>query len=863
MSDRTARLAAALADRYVIEGELGQGGMATVYLAEDLKHHRKVAIKVLKPELAAVLGADRFIQEIETTAQLQHPHILPLFDSGEADGFLYYVMPYVEGETLRDRLDRETQLPVDEALRITIDVADALEYAHEHGVIHRDIKPENILLHGGRAMVADFGIALAVTSAGGGRLTETGISLGTPRYMSPEQATGQRNVTVRSDIYALGATAYEMLVGEPPFTGPNVQAIVAKVVTETPPPIRTRRHTVPLAVDRTIAKALEKLPADRVQTAAEFIAALRAPAELPAPRRRSRIVTAALVVLLGPGTFVLGRITSGHGQPIFSVERMTKVTWDDGIEALPAMSPDGRSIAYVAGTSTRMRIFVRQVSGGRELPVSDDSAATEWGPQWSPDGTRVLFVTPTGVFSAPAGGGHPRPEVPGDRRPVISATWSPDGRRIAFVVEDTLFVREADGTIRELARLHAPGACAWSARGLLACAAGNPLRNIPGINFGNMGPGRIVVVRAADGEVHTVTDSNTINWSPTWTPDGWLLYLSTRAGSADIYAVRVTKDGAAEGATVRVTTGLQVSSLSASADGTRLAFANMTTTANIWSLPIPAAPPVSVRAATQITRGRQMVESLSVSDDSRWLLYDSDVSGNVNVYRLRLPGGRPEQLTFLPGDEFSPSLSPDGTQLVYHAWHGVSREIYLQPLDGGPVEQLTISPEQEARPRWSPDGRALTWYDVAIPGGVWVSRPDANGRWTARRLALGFWSAWSPDGALLSYSTGRSGGHPMVVPADSGAPRDLMPGAEWPQVTTSGWSADGRTVYFKGVDSTGATDIWALPRAGGIPKLMVRLDDPTLTPERHTFAVGAGAFFFTRYDRQSDVWVMRLERRGS
>ena len=231
------RLAAALADRYRIERELGAGGMATVYLAEDLKHDRKVAIKVLKPGLAAVPGAERFIVEIKTTAALQHPHILPLFDSGSADGFLFYVMPYVEGETLRTRLDRETQLAVDEAVRITTNIADALDYAHRHGVIHRDIKPENILLHDGRPMVADFGIALALSAAAGGRMTEAGLSLGTPHYMSPEQATAEKEITGRSDVHSLASVLYEMLTGNPPHTGASAQQIIMKIITEQAEPV--------------------------------------------------------------------------------------------------------------------------------------------------------------------------------------------------------------------------------------------------------------------------------------------------------------------------------------------------------------------------------------------------------------------------------------------------------------------------------------------------------------------------------------------------------------------------------------------------------------------------------------------------
>src|SRR3954451_15927211 len=221
MTTPSSRISGALSTRYRLEQEIGAGGMATVYLAEDLRHDRRVALKVLRPELAAVIGAERFLAEIKLTANLQHPHILPLFDSGEADSFLYYVMPFVEGESLRDRLRREKQLPVDDAVRIAREVADALDYAHRHGVVHRDIKPENILLQDGSALVADFGIALAVQQRGGSRMTQTGMSLGTPAYMSPEQAMGEREIGARSDVYALVAMTYEMLAGEPPFTGPS------------------------------------------------------------------------------------------------------------------------------------------------------------------------------------------------------------------------------------------------------------------------------------------------------------------------------------------------------------------------------------------------------------------------------------------------------------------------------------------------------------------------------------------------------------------------------------------------------------------------------------------------------------------
>ncbi len=279
MNDLFTHVQAALAGGYAIERELGRGGMATVYLAKDLKHRRPVAIKVLAPELAAALGRERFLREIETAARLTHPHILPLHDSGEADGFLYYVMPYVEGESLRDRLNREGQLPIEDAVTITGEVATALSYAHSRDVVHRDVKPENILLSEGQAIVADFGIAGAIDAAGGGKLTRTGLVLGTPAYMSPEQGAGERALDGRSDVYSLGCLLYEMLAGEPPFTGPTAQAIIAKRFTDPVPSVRRLRETVSVPMDQAIVKALARAPADRFVTPHQFAEALRASAE--------------------------------------------------------------------------------------------------------------------------------------------------------------------------------------------------------------------------------------------------------------------------------------------------------------------------------------------------------------------------------------------------------------------------------------------------------------------------------------------------------------------------------------------------------------------------------------------------------
>jgi Tol biopolymer transport system component len=881
MTKVNAGLMAALADRYRIERELGQGGMATVYLAQDMKHDRKVAVKVLRPELAAVIGADRFLAEIKTTANLQHPHILPLFDSGaagqgggEGGTFLFYVMPYVEGESLRDRLTREKQLPIVDAVRIASEIAGALDYAHRHGVIHRDIKPENIMLHDGSALVADFGIALAASRAGGTRITETGMSIGTPQYMSPEQAMGEREITARSDIYALGAVTYEMLIGEPPFSGPTAQAIVARVLTEEPRPLIPRRHSIPSEVEDAVLTALEKLPADRFGSAAEFANALagkaasrqvgrtqrRAPAALPSGRLA--VILAVLGIALVAVGFLVGTGLAGRNVPLVEFGRSTKVTWDRGLEIEPALSPDGKYIAYAAGNTTRMRIFVRQVSGGRPIGLTDDSLDIQTNPLWSADGSRILFLSNGGVFSAPASGGAARPEMRAvAARPIISAVWAPDGQRIAYAIADSIFIRGADGNVRPLARIAEASLCQWSPRSdLIACASGNSYYSRIGSFFGNLSPSRMVLARVRDGATVTITDSTSINQSPAWSPDGkWLYYISSRLGPRDIFVTRISGDGHANGTPVRVTTGLGAQSIAISRDGRRFAYAAFTGTANIWSLPFPPNG-ATAASARPVTSGSQTIEGGWATRDGRWFFFPSDVSGNSEIYRMRLPGGEPEQLTNDPSDDFSPKVSPDGREVAFHSWRSGSRDLYVMPLDGGPVQRVTSSPRQEAQPNWSSDGSALAFNMFGIPGGVWVVRRDANGVWGApvQRSPFGTWPSWSFDHRWIAFSSTFTGGSLMIVNPDSGTPRVVLDSA------TSGgiyaevpiWSRDSRTLYFDSHDAKGNASYWSIPVTGGTPKLLTHFTDPTMPAYRPEWSVGGDRMYFPIQDQQSDIWVM-------
>ena len=455
------RLTAALADRYRIERELGQGGMATVYLAEDLKHKRKVALKVLKPELAAVLGAERFVQEITTTASLQHPHILPLFDSGTADGFLFYVMPYIEGETLRGKLDRETQLGVDEAVRIASDVASALHYAHTNGVIHRDIKPENILLHDGRPMVADFGIALAVSAAAGGRMTETGLSLGTPHYMSPEQATAEKEISGRSDVYSLGSVLYEMLAGDPPHTGSSAQQIIMKIITEQPAAVTQFRKSVPANVAAAVAKSLEKLPADRFASAKAFAEALANPgfrteASLAGAPGGARVTaywkrSAALLGVTSLALFALAAwALLRPDMAVRDIGLLPSAPMQlSGIFRSFAVAHDGSFIVYSARTGETTQLWYRALRGTEARPITGSEGAVG-APILSPDDKRVAFQTIGDLRVVPIDGG-PATTLAQVQDPQ-GGTWLADGT-IVLGDQDGRLVRWIDvatGATREV-----------------------------------------------------------------------------------------------------------------------------------------------------------------------------------------------------------------------------------------------------------------------------------------------------------------------------------------------------------------------------------------------------------------------------
>jgi hypothetical protein len=796
VSDPLDRLASSLADRYRLERELGQGGMATVYLAHDLKHNRQVAIKVLKPELAAVLGAERFVQEIATTAALQHPNILPLFDSGSAEGFLYYVMPYVEGETLRATLDREHQLGVDEAVKITTEVADALDYAHRHGVIHRDIKPENILLHDGRPMVADFGIALAVSAAAGGRMTETGLSLGTPHYMSPEQATAEKEITARSDVYSLASVLYEMLTGQPPHLGGSAQQVIMKIIAEPVAAVTTHRKNVPPNVAAALAKALEKLPADRFDSAKAFADALHNPSFTTTavatqdaatamrfaggPIRPSTAVLAATTILaLALAAWGWLRPAPHAAVPVIRyrlLDRALDQSQDYGSNL--ALSPDGNVLVRAgysdSGDSFGLWAQRRSQLEATPLPGGEDAHQ----PFFSPDGAHVGFITLGRALRVASLGGEPTVTLVDSGVVRGGGSWGTDG--YIYVVSGEVGVGTASATA--IVRIPASGGR------LETVTTIDTARGEASFQFPEALPGGRGVLFVISRDRQYVAEDEEIAVADVakrthrvllrgvqvrWTPTGYLLVVQAdgRLVAAPFDPRRLDLTGPV----VPLLEGVRVDALG-SAD-------------------------IAISASGRLVYGAGSAEA-ATSLEAVWVSRE----GSVSLIDSSWAG------LFL-----NPSISPDGSMLAVQAGLAPTADVWVKHLDRGPFSRLTFDGRFNGTPSWTADGRSVLFLSDREQGAIrpYRKRADGSGAPTLVSSAAMREVQYSHDGRWLVYMTAPDAAAPGIYAVRAGP--DTTPVLLVPRRYGEGGiriSPDGRWLAYTSTES-GRREVFVCPLPGG------------------------------------------------
>lgn len=796
------RLKTALADRYRIEREIGSGGMATVYLAQDFKHDRRVAVKVLKPELAAIVGTERFLAEIRTTANLSHPHILPLHDSGEADGFLFYVMPYVEGESLRQKLDRDGQLPVEEAVRIAGGVADALDSAHRHGVIHRDLKPGNILFQEGEPVIADFGVALAVSAAGEKRLTETGVSVGTPYYMSPEQAAGDRTPTAASDVYSLGCVIYEMLTGETPHKGSSARAILGKILlADVTRPTKLRR-TIPANVESAVLKALERLPADRFESASELVAALRDKTfrhgigvGVAARPWKSLAISFGAVALLAMAVAVSSLRAPGPSGSEVSRHRIHP----PGDGPVPewaryfALAPDGSSMVYrdSVGLESGRQLWVKDRESAEGRPLSGTTGARDV--VYSPDGQWIAFTVGTDFIKRPLQGAGTVTLLEGMDDAVVGPSWMADGTILCEQEGNTLVRIDQDsGAIPDtvfnfspdlLIRVHGlPGEKAALA---VACVNGACVNG--------------TVLYAVDLQADTawvVLDEVLNAW---YVATGYVVWVrrdgAVFATSFDLDRMRIGDFHQPLFEGVRVSRN--TADMEMGKDGTVI-FLQGTPPGSNWE-------PVWVDRAG---REEPMETDLSgdlyaptLSPDGQLLAVDLAVEGGREVWISDLRRGSKDKLT-VEGLGSRASWSPDGSSVIFNSLPGGNRDVWEKRADGSAEAKLLIDYDRDlADAVWSPRGAWVVARTATAEDGLgdilaWPMDTDAEPVPLVATEDRELTPALSPNGRFLAYTSNRSGLNQVYV-----RPFPNVNLRRWQISVTRGiepvWSTDGRELFYR------------------------------------------------------------------
>ena len=887
-TDLSTQLQEILGPGYRVDRELGGAGMSRVFVATELDLDRQVVVKILPSDVTAALNTDRFRREIHVAARLQHPHIVPLLAAGAHGSLLYFTMPFINGDNLRTWM-HERSASTQQITRILRDVAEALSYAHSQGIVHRDIKPENILISGNHALVLDFGVSKALTSASSQAtdiaiaLTSLSVAIGTPAYMAPEQALADPNIDARADIYALGVVAYELLSGQKPFGGMNPQQTLSAQITTLPEQLLQLRPEVPPGLAAIVMRCLEKNPANRFQSADDLYTALEpysiasgataaAPFLIGKPFKWTpqRIAVAAGVLGIVATALFASTIALRRDNNTISVGTTRQITSAPGLEFHPSISPDGKMVAYVVNTSGRLQLFVRQLSGGRAIALTDTSVNPRW-PQWNPDGSEILFTTEDKMMMIPALGGSPSPVPQLDL--LYQCSWAHAGDRfVCGRLENggLAIIRKTDGNRRDLTGADRAGAFApsWSYDDkLIAFVRGNS-GFLSGTDIGNIAPSSIWVMKSEGGPPVRVSDESHLNTAPVWTPDGSLLYVSSLGGSRDVYVQRLNGDLTPHGAPVRLTTGLNPHTISISRDGKLLAYSAFTTVANIWTAAPRGSDVASAAQAKPVTAGNQTVEFGSVSPDGKWLAYDSNVNGNQDIYKVSLTGGDPEQLTRNAFDDFHPAWSPDGSEIAFYSVQNGTRDIFVMNADGTNIRPVVQGPGEQRLPVWHskdailymvfPDSvfeikrQGNTWGAPALlfRGGVSPSMYSPDGKWMVHIAQAAVVCDNCPAGAYIAAA---DGSNPKFIQLRN-------PGILASSAGAGPWSRDSKHFYSAVREADGTSAIWQIPVNGDEERRVLHFTDPLRQLYRSTFDVYGNKFYFTIGDRQSDIWTMELKK---
>jgi Tol biopolymer transport system component/tRNA A-37 threonylcarbamoyl transferase component Bud32 len=869
---------------YQILEKLGVGGMGVIYKARDLKLDRFVALKFLPPHIGAdAEEKERFIHEAKAASTLDHVNICTIHEIAETDdGQLFIVMACYEGETLKNKI-KDKRLKIKDTIDYATQIVEALQAAHDKGIVHRDIKPANIFItNEGVVKILDFGLAKL---HGQTKITKAGTTLGTLAYMSPEQIQGHR-VDARSDIFSFGVLLYEMLTGQLPFKGEYESAMIYSILNEEPKPLTKQKTGLPVALERMVTRALIKNPIERYQHAHELLLDLKTlkntPVKIPDKQKRFLkifrpvwgTVSLILLLMLLVSIYLYTRPDEGN---VYQIKRTSPLTTSPGLEQDPSWSPEGTRLAYTSDESGNMDIWVMQIAAGQRINLTRDFTGYDGKPAWSPDGEWIAFVSERdggGIFIMPALGGIPKRIISLSFAISLSrigsipyVSWSPDGSRLAYAVAGSLYTIPAAGGIPAKMPLPPTGLIAgysepaWSPDGSCIACTGFLAEGVATSQIWSSLPGK--------SDPIPVTEGKYLDHNPVWSSDGQqLFFISDRGGSFDVWWLPVNERGEPAGDAQSLTAGAGVGAIALSRNGTHMAFSKVIDRSNIWSIPIIPDRPVKLVEAMEHTSENNYIESVVISPDGDWIAFDCNRRGNMDIWIMHKNGGEVRTLTTNPAHDWCPYWSPDGKTIVFHSMRSGNRDLYMIPVGGGAITQLTSHPAEDLLPIWSPDGKKIAFLSNRAGNmDAWLMNSSGG---EFRQLTFNETQdlavAWAPDSKQIVFCTNRTGYYELFmipetlfdVPNENRQLTQLTHG-KWTIINAVYWTPDGQTIYSYGVGGPGerGANLWAVSVVDGSARPLIDFHGSSKEPS-HSLSSDGKRIYFPLWERIGDLWLADL-----